>query len=238
MRKLRWLGALAGLLTIFCVALPGGSAAAIDPADAPYTWPGAALLHVVNAPNGAGWVQSSPFLIDCPVYCTMPVDKGTTLTLTAHPSEFFEFAGWLGGGCGSDPSCTVKITGDTEITALYTFTNPTPDTSGEAPPGTFRLDVGLVEIGGTTSGGTAYDLSGQINCPARSCSAFLPDETPPYEDVVIFYGEPNYATIPIADVGCDGFTGPVGATSDGEIYAYCVVFMSGHRSVTGVFAPF
>ena len=46
--------------------------------------------------------------------------SGTTVTLTAVPSNGYTFNGWSGGGCsGSDP-CTLTMNADTTVTASFT----------------------------------------------------------------------------------------------------------------------
>ena len=41
------------------------------------------------------------------------------MTLTASPAQGSNFAGWTGGGCGSNPSCVLTLTANTQVTATF-----------------------------------------------------------------------------------------------------------------------
>jgi hypothetical protein len=63
----------------------------------PYTPVGDFLMQVTPFPWGAGWVRSSPYLIDCPFACIRPFDPGTVVTLQAFTTPTtppWKFAGW------------------------------------------------------------------------------------------------------------------------------------------------
>jgi hypothetical protein len=79
-------------------------------------------LSVTKAGTGAGNVTSSPAGISCGTDCSETVSYGTTLTLTAPAAIGSTFAGWSGGGCTGTGTCTVSVTGATQVTATFTLT--------------------------------------------------------------------------------------------------------------------
>jgi hypothetical protein len=56
--------------------------------------------------------------VNCPGTCTVTVDKGQTLTLTARPAANYTFSGW-GGACTGTAACTVVM--DAAKTVSGTF---------------------------------------------------------------------------------------------------------------------
>ncbi len=104
-----------GLMTVLA-----GAAGAGTTRSELYTWPGAVPLHVYANPEGAGWIRSDPYRIDCPNACTRAFDPGTMVTLTAHPTSGFTFAHWTGPCADQGNPCTVAITADMgEVSAIY-----------------------------------------------------------------------------------------------------------------------
>jgi hypothetical protein len=106
----------------------------------PYAQTGAPLLQVTPMPWGAGWVQSKPYLIDCPLSCIRPADKDSSLVLTATPSAGYTFVGWqvadhgaapTAGACPGTGPCTVTMSGAKDVVAL--FDGPTPQPVGTPP---------------------------------------------------------------------------------------------------------
>lgn len=106
-----------------CLAGPAAPAGCgPDPAINPYTWPGAAALGVTIAPCGAGWVRSTPYLIDCPFQCLAPLAPSSTITLRATPARGQRFSGWSGPACsGQGDPCTVTIPASGAINAEADF---------------------------------------------------------------------------------------------------------------------
>jgi List-Bact-rpt repeat protein len=96
-----------------------------------YSWPGAIFLHVDQNPSGSGWVRSVPYRIDCPGFCTRAYNPGAVVTLSAHPTDHYEFLGWDSLGPCKDQTnpCTITLGKDTEVTALFKFVPPSQ------PPG-------------------------------------------------------------------------------------------------------
>ncbi|HEY2327491.1 MAG TPA: hypothetical protein VGH52_08425 [Gaiellaceae bacterium] len=85
-------------------------------------WPCASFLHVEVNPAGQslGYVQSTPYAIDCPHACTRPFAAGTSVVLTAYPSNGAAFTGWSGDACaGQGNPCTVTVNGDTQVEADF-----------------------------------------------------------------------------------------------------------------------
>jgi len=76
-------------------------------------------LTVTLAGSGSGTVTSSPSGINCGQTCSAPFASGTQVTLTASPAQGSNFAGWTGGGCGSNPSCVLTLTANTQVTATF-----------------------------------------------------------------------------------------------------------------------
>jgi len=73
-------------------------------------------VTVTKAGAGMGTVMGGG--IDCGATCTMMVDHGTMLSLTATPANLSVFAGW-GGACSGTAGCTVTVTAPTTITANF-----------------------------------------------------------------------------------------------------------------------
>ena len=104
---------------------------------------------------GDGTVTSTPSGIDCPgSACSADFDSGTSVTLTASPTNGANFSQWSGACSGSSSTCTVTL--DSAQSATATFVTPTPQVS---------LSVGVAGNGIVTSTPTGID------CPGSACSA-------------------------------------------------------------------
>ena len=77
------------------------------------------MLSVVPAGTGAGTVTSTPSGINCGSTCNASFQQGTQITLTAVAASGSTFAGWSGGGCSGDQSCSVTITANTTVNASF-----------------------------------------------------------------------------------------------------------------------
>jgi hypothetical protein len=107
--------------------------------ESTFTWPGAARMAVDVEPWGAGYVRSSPYLIDCPLACVRSWEQGRAVTLTAFPTPGFTFASWEGACAGQDNPCKLTVTGATvEVTATlsgrYVPPEPSTPSGGTGPP--------------------------------------------------------------------------------------------------------
>lgn len=93
---------------------------------------GSALLTVVKAGSGAGFVSSLPAGISCGSVCSYAFDRGTRVSLTAFPVSGSSFLGWSGGGCGGTGTC--EIVPDSDQTIVATFGS----VGGGSVPGGFH----------------------------------------------------------------------------------------------------
>ncbi len=122
-------------------------------------------LTVAKAGTGSGTVTSGDGKINCGATCSASYLSGSVVTLSATAASGFVFNGWSVNGnvsvCGTSPSCTLTVTGDTSVTATF------------APaPLTFTLTT--VRVGSGT--GTVTSGDGRINCGA-TCSASYADNS-------------------------------------------------------------
>jgi len=78
-------------------------------------------LNVTLAGLQAGSVTSSPSGIDCGSTCSATFATGTSVTLTATPSDGSQFTGWS-GACSGSGACTVLQGGTATVTATFTGT--------------------------------------------------------------------------------------------------------------------
>ncbi|MEO6666387.1 MAG: hypothetical protein ABIO65_06425, partial [Nitrospiria bacterium] len=76
-------------------------------------------LTVASAGDGDGLVLSNPLGIACPGSCDASFTAGTDVTLQAFPDAWSYFKGWRGGGCSDTDPCTVHLTSDTGVTAIF-----------------------------------------------------------------------------------------------------------------------
>ena len=113
-------------------------------------------LTVSLAGSGTGTVTSNPSGISCPGTCAAEFATGTTVTLTATPTNGSTFDGWSGGGCTGTGPCVVAIVGDQTVTATFT-----------AAPVLFTLTVTKAGAG---AGTVSSDPPGITAC-ATTCSA-------------------------------------------------------------------
>jgi uncharacterized repeat protein (TIGR02543 family) len=128
MRRLITVTALVAV-ALFIVAAPT-SAQTITPPGGVWTWPGSVLLAVSVQAPGSGSVTTPDGYISCPLECIKPYDVGQTITLNVTTTSGFTFTGWTGDACaGQGNPCTLTITADTSVTAVFSGTYKPP-----APP--------------------------------------------------------------------------------------------------------
>lgn len=86
----------------------------------------------VSKYGGAGTVVSTPSAINCGPSCTS-VDgsfvEGMTVTLNAVPAAGAEFEGWGGACSGTSTSCTLTVSGDQWVAAIF---STVPRADGES----------------------------------------------------------------------------------------------------------
>lgn len=107
------------------------------------------VVQVANVLGGAGSVTSAPSGISCQggtSGCTAAYMKGTQVTLTAQGNPGSDFAGWTGGGCTGTGSCTVTLSQDVQVQAVFSAchgwcTEPLP----------FQVTANLNAISGTAA---------------------------------------------------------------------------------------
>jgi hypothetical protein len=113
-RFVKWsAGACEGSTEPVCeVTMPSSETAAEAEFEEVVTVP----LTVVK--SGQGEVTSSPAGINCGAECTAEFEPGT-VTLTATAASGYEFAGWIGCKSTGETTCDVKVSGATEVTAVF-----------------------------------------------------------------------------------------------------------------------
>jgi len=133
----RQLGRAAGfaamlLVVAIVLVLPAAAGQSQQPLQhdgSTYTWPGATTLTVGVEPWGAGYVRSTPYLIDCPLACIRPFDPGRTLRLTAYPTPGFTFSSWTGACAEQKNPCVLTMSGaamDTSAVFAGRYAPPGP----------------------------------------------------------------------------------------------------------------
>jgi hypothetical protein len=95
--------------------------------------------------TGTGAVTSSPSGIDCGETCSASFAQGAPVTLTAEADTDSTFLGWTGCTTTSGTSCSIAITADVTVTALFspcTYTvTPTGPKTFASKPGSATLTV-------------------------------------------------------------------------------------------------
>jgi hypothetical protein len=76
-------------------------------------------MTVTKAGTGKGTVTSSPSGINCGSDCTESYGSGTTVVLTATPDQDCLFANWTGCDTVNNNTCTVNMTGDRTVSAVF-----------------------------------------------------------------------------------------------------------------------
>jgi hypothetical protein len=69
--------------------------------------------------GGLGAITSTPAGITCGADCSEAFPEGATISLRATATTGSMFAGWSGGGCSGTGDCTVTVTADLAITAMF-----------------------------------------------------------------------------------------------------------------------
>jgi phospholipase C len=78
--------------------------------------PATVVLTVTDSGGGTGTVTSAPAGISCGSTCSASFATGTSVTLTANPSDGSTFIAWTGACSGTAP-CTLTLESDTAVGA-------------------------------------------------------------------------------------------------------------------------
>ncbi|MDP9329898.1 MAG: hypothetical protein M3P11_04565 [Actinomycetota bacterium] len=107
-----WTGACA-----LAVVLPTCTVAALGEVDTSgvFGYPVAASV----TGTGAGTIVSSPAGVACGSTCFALFASGTEVTLTATPDSASNFGAWGGACAGTDPSCVLTVTSQTDVVARF-----------------------------------------------------------------------------------------------------------------------
>jgi hypothetical protein len=138
----------------------GGLLLAVAGLGAAYLATRSESVSVAVVTSGRGTVTSDPAGIDCGAACTLDVNEGTRVTLTATAQRGQVFAGWQGGACSGTRPCTITVNRDTTLEARF-----------EPGRGTHVLDV---ETSG--EGGAVTSQPSGIDC-GRSCRSSFAEGT-------------------------------------------------------------
>ena len=115
-------------------------------------------LHVLPAAryaldvtiDGSGSVTSAPGWIACPITCSVELDSGSTLSLTAAAEPGWRFSEWT-GGCTGNGTCQLTMSGAIKVTAIFIMdadgdgiTNDLdPDDDNDGLPDDYEVRYGL-----------------------------------------------------------------------------------------------
>ena len=103
-------------------ATPGTTSATWTITDQQYA------LTVQRAGDGTGIVTSTPAGIDCGSTCSLTVNDGTPVTLTATADAGSIFTGWT-GACTGSGACVVTVDAATSVTATFDLAPALPSLS-------------------------------------------------------------------------------------------------------------
>ena len=120
---------------------------------------GAQQVSLQITTTGAGLVRGAG--PDCRGSCTVEVDKGSTVHLTAVADQGASFSGW-GGACSGTGGCDLRLDGAASVSAGF-------GTGTQAPPGSHMVAVTI-----EGSGRVISDPAG-LDCSAGTCAAAFTD---------------------------------------------------------------
>ena len=133
-------------------------------------------LTVMKAGNGAGTV-TGPGALACGASCSVELEPGQLVTLTASPGGTSWLAGWS-GGCGGTGGCAVLMDGDRSVTATFSlrpvFQFSAPSYSVNENSGSAMITVQRL---GTTAGTATVDYAvepGSATPPPAADADFSP----------------------------------------------------------------
>ncbi|MBI4574248.1 MAG: SBBP repeat-containing protein [candidate division NC10 bacterium] len=106
-------------------------------------------LSVNTGGTGRGGVTSSPPGIDCGSACSQVYDFGSSVTLTATPNPGSFFNRWGGDCSGTTPTCTVTLTDDRDVGAVFMLPPVLRITKTGSGRGSVRSDPPGIDCGAT-----------------------------------------------------------------------------------------
>lgn len=138
-------------------------------------------LTVMISGSGNGIVSSSPTNIDCEVpitattNCVSTFPYGTSVTLTAAPASGSSFAGWSGGGCSGNGTCTFTSTVDQTITATFNANVPADFTLSASPitPATIKAGQSAIATVAVSPAG-GFNGTVSFSCSVKPSPAHAP----------------------------------------------------------------
>ncbi len=104
-------------------------------------------LNVSKTGTGSGTITSSPPGINCGSDCTENYASGTLVTLTASAVSGSTFTGWSGDCSGTATTCTVTMSGATNVTAAFAQASGTTPEIVTILGGTFLMGSPTSEVG-------------------------------------------------------------------------------------------
>jgi len=179
-----------------------------------------------NAGSGTGLVSSKPTGIKCGTACDEAVIrmyKESSVELTAKASTGSTFVEWTGACTGASPTCTIKMTEDKEVGAVFTGTS-----KAFSPAEALTVSKGQSEGNGGKGTVKAY---GSLTCEADCWSTTILYQGPITEPkamagkTVILKQFPAFGSKFVGWTGCDS-----------EPEGNCQVTMEADREVTAEYA--
>jgi len=152
---------------ILALALVACSVEDVRFSDGDDTLPGGAVtLSVVFAGGASGQVRGDVGGLDCPGVCSLTVDAGTEVTLTAIPGAHAHLAAWSGGDCsGTAATCRLTVRSDTSVSATFELdTYPVTVMRAGSGAGSVRSTPAGLDCPGTCSHSVAH--GGQVSLRA------------------------------------------------------------------------
>ncbi len=121
------------------------------------------LLTVVK--TGSGTVSSVPAGITCGSDCSESYPANTAVTLSATAASGYGFSGWSGGCAGTAPTCTLTLSANQTVTAMFSSLAPPRAAIGVLRNGQWSLDA---------NGNSAWDQCGSDGCDAFGQAGDMP----------------------------------------------------------------
>jgi uncharacterized repeat protein (TIGR02543 family) len=112
---------------------------------------------VIVTKNGNGAITGANGKINCGGSCSTTTNLGDLVTLTENPASNAAFTGWGGACAGTQPTCTIAVNDQMNVTANFTTI--------------FTLSIGRGGSGTVTA--TPAGVDRPINCGSTCSAKFL-----------------------------------------------------------------